>query len=649
MSHAYSFRALSPILLNLSDLLPPPCSPDLCRWKRAIWLRMAEGQPHATPEGPPHSPPQIQVQTDLHPNGEHGQDLGDSAPVSSRSSFSNGRNYSTPATGTHTPDPLLGNSKAFDKQTLHNVSHSIKSINNPSAESHELDELGRRLTNRKQSVSRTQEVDEAASPVRTKQGVPPELNSFANEIVLILVCSAGLMLFSFLLGDMLAPQEQLKTALGITNTQLPWVVGAFNTANGLSVVISGSLTDLAPPKSLMVGAFAWLTIWNVIGAFSLQPSRYILFFVVRAMQGLAIGVLVSGSMSILGRVYKPGIRKNRVFSAMAATAPFGFSLGAIQGGALYHHLPWIFGSSAMICGLCCVAAYLSIPALRPEADVAGTEAPSLRQFDYIGGACAAGGCVCLLFGLTQGPVASWSPYTYVLIIVGLLLLGGLFFAERAAVRPLIPNRLWRTPGFTPLMVCYFLGFGSFFGAWQFYAIQFWLRIQHATPLAVALYHIPNAVVGVIATWVVSRTLHLVPGHYIYGVSMLAFTLGPAFFIPQSADTMYWKLSFPGVALVTFGPDLAFAAASIFITSNVARSYQGSAGSLLVTNQNLSSAIMTSVADAIGTRVDTGADGEIGLEGLRAIWWFALAAQLTAALVTFVWVRIPKEEEKEHVT
>jgi hypothetical protein len=59
--------------------------------------------------------------------------------------------------------------------------------------------------------------------------------------------------------------------------------------------------------------------------------------------------------------------------------------------------------------------------------------------------------------------------------------------------------------------------------------------------------------------------------------------------------------------------------------------------------------MTSIADAIGTRVDRGPDGQIGLEGLRAIWWFALAAQLTAALVTIVWVRIPKEEEKEHVT
>lgn len=74
----------------------------------------------------------------------------------------------------------------------------------------------------------------------------------------------------------------------------------------------------------MVGAFACMTIWNAVGVFSIQPSRAILFYMVRAMQGLSIGVLVSGSMSILDRVYKPGLRKIQVFSAMSVTAPFGF-------------------------------------------------------------------------------------------------------------------------------------------------------------------------------------------------------------------------------------------------------------------------------------------------------------------------------------
>ncbi|KAJ5179226.1 hypothetical protein N7492_002436 [Penicillium capsulatum] len=494
------------------------------------------------------------------------------------------------------------------------------------------------------------EEEEGGSPAQTKyQGIPPELGSFTAEVIFVFVCSAGLLLFSFLLGDITVNQEEFKTALGISNSELPWLLGSYTLPLSLSVVISGSLSDLVPPRMIMVAAFAWLTIWNVVGVFSIHPSTAILFYIVRAMQGLAIGVLVSGSMSILGRVYKPGLRKNQVFSAMSATAPFGFWLGGIQGGALKSVLYWIFGSNAILSALCLVAAYVTIPALRPVADIVGTEAPSFRDFDFLGAGFAMSGCVCLLFGLTQGSVVEWSPYTYSLVVVGILLLVAFFFVERWVERPLIPNRLWKTKGFTPLMIAYFLGYGAFQGGWQFYAIQFWLRIQHHAPLTVALYLLPNAIVGVLATWLVSKTLHIVPGHFIYLAAMVAFAMGPVFFLPQTPNTIYWALSFPGIALVTFGPDLSFAAASIYITSNVRRSYQGSAGSLLVTMQNLSSAVMTAVADAIGTKIDKGPSGDIGLHGLQVIWWWALAAEVVAALITLIWVRIPKEEEKEHVT
>lgn len=500
------------------------------------------------------------------------------------------------------------------------------------------------------SLSRNPAAAEAdcTSPQRM-QGVPPELGSLISEMAFIGVCSVNLMIYSFLLGDVTVNQAEFQKALDMSNSELPWLVGSYSTANGLALVISGSLMDLAPPKTLMVGSFAWLMIWHVVGVFSITPGTLVLFFIVRAMQGLAVGVLISGSMSVMGRVYKPGIRKSRVFSAMAATCPFGFWLGAIQGGALQAHLRWIFGSNALLSTLCCIIAYIAIPPLRPVADVAGHEAPGLRQFDFLGAVVAATSCVLLLFGLTQGSVTQWAPYTYALIIVGFLLLVAFFLVEERVHRPLIPIRLWKTKGFTPLMLAYFLGFGCFSGSWQFYAVQFWLHIQHASPMTVALYLLPNAIVGVLATWVVSRTLHIVPGHYIYVASMLAYALGPVFFLPQTEGTPYWALSMPGVALVTFGPDLAFAAASIFITSNVARSYQGSAGSLLMMMQNLSAAIMTSVADAIGTKVNMEPSGAIGLQGLRAIWWFGFAGAMVSALITVIWVRIPKEEEKEHVT
>ncbi|KAI0893637.1 MFS general substrate transporter [Annulohypoxylon nitens] len=503
------------------------------------------------------------------------------------------------------------------------------------------------------AVARVPEDVESGSstPVRAKgssQGVPPELANLAAEVIFVLVCTAGQFIFALTYGHANVAQLQLRTALGLPATQIPWVLGSGLLASGLSVIVAGSLADLAAPKPLMVGAFVWSAVWHAVAAVALSPRLKVLFFVSRAMQGLSQGVLVSASMSILGRVYKPGVRKTRVFSLMAAGAPFGFSIGCLHGGALASHLPWLFGSTAIFLGVVAIAAWVTLPDLTPAKDSHDADAPSLREFDYVGAVLSSTGCGLVLFGLTQGSSANWNPYTYSLIIAGMLMFVAFAFVERSLKRPLIPNGLWKTPGFAALLVAYFLGFGGFTGAWQFYAVQFWQRYQGATPITVALYILPNGIVGVLAAYIVSKTLHVFPGHWIFIASMIAFALGPAFFLPQTPSTSYWALSLPGVALATFGPDMSFAAAAIFITSAVPRSYQGSAGALLVTVQNLTSAIMTSISDSIGVKVDQLPSGEIGLAGLKAIWWFGLASAMTGAIITATFVRIPKAEEKEHV-
>lgn len=59
--------------------------------------------------------------------------------------------------------------------------------------------------------------------------------------------------------------------------------------------------------------------------------------------------------------------------------------------------------------------------------------------------------------------------------------------------------------------------------------------------------------------------------------------------------------------------------------------------------------MTSIADAIGSKVDLQADGNIGFRGIKAIWWFSLGSCLLGGIITAAAVRIPKEEENDHVT
>ncbi|KAE8363514.1 MFS general substrate transporter [Aspergillus caelatus] len=466
-------------------------------------------------------------------------------------------------------------------------------------------------------------------------GKPPELPTLFAEMVFVVVCSVGQLFFAIVLANTLVNQITLIGALGLDGSKSPWLIGSFCLANGVSVVVSGSLADLTNPKWLTVGALVWLTVWNLIGVFSITPSRMVLHF-------------VSTAVSMLGRIYKPGKRKTTVFSSMAAMIPLGFGVGALQGGAFSAHLHWVFGSTAIMCAVCTVAAYWAVPNLPPSSGAAGDGKLSIKDFDYLGAAISVSGCGLLIFGLTQGAPTHWTPYTYILVIVGMFLLVAFYFVERWVSRPLIDNRLWKTPGMIWLLISYFLGYGAFNGAWMFYAVRFFLTIQDKPPIIAALYFIPLAISGTVATVVVAKTLHVLPGHYILICSMIAFALGPAFFLPQTSNTIYWALSFPGVILVAFGPDMSFAAASIFVTSNVPKSFQGSAGSLLVTMQNLSSAIFTAIGDTIGESVTKEEGYSLNLDALRAIWWFSLATSLLSALICGVFVRIPKAEEKEHL-
>ncbi|KAF6843525.1 hypothetical protein CMUS01_02011 [Colletotrichum musicola] len=169
-----------------------------------------------------------------------------------------------------------------------------------------------------------------------------------EEIFFVLICSMGQLLFTIHLGHSFVAQNLFADALQLGNGEAPWVTGAFLVANGVSVVISGSLADLIDPKRLVLGAFVWLGIWNLVGAFAVVPSRYPVFFVARAMSGIAVGILCSAAISMLGRVYRPGVRKNRVFALMGAMVPIGFSIGALQGGALSRHLEWVSGSTALL-------------------------------------------------------------------------------------------------------------------------------------------------------------------------------------------------------------------------------------------------------------------------------------------------------------
>jgi MFS family permease len=72
-----------------------------------------------------------------------------------------------------------------------------------------------------------------------------------------------------------------------------------------------------------VAGMIWLTIWSLIAGFS---TNEIMLNFCRAFQGLGPAAFLPSSIMILGSVYRPGPRKNLVFSIYGCSAVAGSRL-----------------------------------------------------------------------------------------------------------------------------------------------------------------------------------------------------------------------------------------------------------------------------------------------------------------------------------
>lgn len=510
------------------------------------------------------------------------------------------------------------------------------------------------------------DADVTDRPQNQMQDRPAIFPSLTRELMFVGVCSAAQLCVQSNYGQGMGLMLELQAGLGLADTQLAWIIAALALANGSFVIVFGALADRIGGRRVFFSGAIWMALWTLVCGLSRSGSAFI---AARAMQGIAGGALIPAAINILGNVYEPGRRKNRAFSAFGSMAPIGFIVGLLESGIITRFASWrvVFYASAVIYVFFAAAVLYCIPS---DETLSGRPLLPIRQamkgFDWLGSCTAVSGLVLIVFGLTDGPVVSWAPYTYSLLVVGVLVLVIFVMVEKyVAASPIMPLEIWRTPSFAALMVASVFGWGGF-AAWQWIAALFWLRVENASVLSLAAYFLPNGIVGVLATFACAATLHILPGHVIFAVSCLCFGAGPGIMLPLTwqPQLSYWYTGMFAVSLATLGPDLAFASASVFITSSVKRKHAGTAGSLVNTVFNVSMSVFTGIGGIVESGVAearknkaiaAGASAgdwrpaiEDTLVSYRAVWWFALSASLVSFLVTVCFVRISKTHEKKHI-
>lgn len=86
----------------------------------------------------------------------------------------------------------------------------------------------------------------------------------------------------------------------------------------------GRLADIYGGRTVYIAGLVWLTLWSIIAGFS--KDQYMLD-ICRALQGLGPAAFMPSGMMLLGRTYRPGPRKNLVFSEFLLINDYNASNG----------------------------------------------------------------------------------------------------------------------------------------------------------------------------------------------------------------------------------------------------------------------------------------------------------------------------------
>ncbi|GMF70374.1 unnamed protein product [Aspergillus oryzae] len=254
----------------------------------------------------------------------------------------------------------------------------------------------------------------------------------------------------------------LTDALDIPEEAKTWPASVFSLVTGAFLLPAARLADIFGAHIVFNSGLIWYFIWSLIGGCS---KNYMMMIFCRALQGLGPAAYLPAGIMLIGTIYRPGPRKNLVFSLYGAFSPLGFYSGIAVSGLSGHYLTWrwYFWIGAIMLFVVSIISLLSLPSVKSSSD---------SKMDWWGCATIIPGLLLLVYAITDSTHAldGWrTPYILVTFILGILFLCAAFYVEGwVASSPLLPFDIFKVKYMTPLFTSLLFQYGVF-GVYLFYA------------------------------------------------------------------------------------------------------------------------------------------------------------------------------------
>jgi MFS family permease len=480
------------------------------------------------------------------------------------------------------------------------------------------------------------EESESARLDRLGRARPAVFKSTFTEICFVFSITMSQIITEFFVSGFTVILPTLIKDLDIPTASLVWPATAFSLVIASTLLFFGRLGDVYGGYPVFLFGLAWLCAWSIIAGFSINP---LMLDLCRALQGLGAAAYLPTGVMLLGSVYRPGPRKNLVFSIYGTSAVIGFFIGIFIAGLVgqFLHWGWYFWIGSAFIAMTLVTAIFAIPNDNLEKRKLRERIP----MDYWGSLTIVSGLILTVFAITESSHApnGWrTPHIPTLLVVGVLLLFSAVYIEGwVAEAPLLPGSIFKQKSMTPLIISMLFLYGTF-GIILVYGTQYFENIMGATPLQVVSWYVPMVVGGLILSTAGGLLLHLLPSKpllILSGCGALGASLLLAL-VPVGGS--YWAYILPAMILGTTGIDIAYNMTNIFLTTQLPSSQQGLAGGLINSVLQLGITVLLGFSDIVQSET-------FPSQGLRRSYkntfWFATAAGATALLMNTFLVHIPK--------
>jgi EmrB/QacA subfamily drug resistance transporter len=430
----------------------------------------------------------------------------------------------------------------------------------------------------------------------------------------------------------------IRADLGISISELEWVVNAYALTFGVLLLTGGKLADLLGRRRIFIAGLVIFTAASLWCGLADSAGSLI---AARSVQGVGAALLNPATLSIITATFPPRQRGTAI-GIWAGVSALALAIGPMVGGILTERISWswIFFVNIPVGILAILAARLFVDETK--------DTSREQRLDLPGLATSAVGLFALTYALIETNTHAWgSARVLGLLGIAVVALAAFVVLELRQRVPMLDLSLFRNPTFTGANAAMGLVGLAMFGVF-FYNSLFIQNILGYSAIETGATFLPMTVLIILIAPVAGRLTDRVGPRWLMGAGLTLLTVSLLLFGTLDESSTFWAI-LPGLVVGGVGMGITMAPTTTAAMSSVPVDKAG-VGSAVINSMrqvggSLGIAVMgTVIATSVSVGVRSPGYGSQFVDGYHRALLVGAAILLAGAVLSVLTVRPTRRPE-----